>query len=240
MIKKIVVLLIMATIPMLATASEITYYTVGEFNGSPEPTNLTNCATNACTSSLTLSGGGSLLFTGMSSTTDTLVPDDPSDGLATDLATLGTFTNEATGTSTLTGGTTFTLFLYETNPVTESGTFEGMLSGKFVQNGGKGYWYFTFSDPTLIPGTVSDPIIWQLATNDGCPAAYPNCVLVGSRTTFLDADVTAPSPVPEPSSMVLMGLGLSSIGLFFAAGSRQRKGRDRALGAGRNNLPPAF
>ena len=238
MMKKIVVLLIMATIPMLATASEITYYTIGEFNGSPEPANLTTCATAACTSSLPLSGGGSLVFTGMSSTTNPLVPDDPNDGFATDVAPLGTFTNDAKVTSTLINDT-FTLFVYQTEPGPESGQLLGSLSGTLVDNGGKVEWYFTSSDPTLIAGGP-DSIIWQLVTDNLCPKAHSNCVLMGSGTTDLSASVTAPSPVPEPSSMVLMSLGLSSIGLFIAAGSRQRKDRARALGAGRNNLPPAF
>lgn len=115
----------------------------------------------------------------------------------------------------------FTLTVTETSPVADSVSFQGVMEGQMGQN--QSSVFAMFLDPLsriLGASTLFPHVVTVTSADDGAPGrvnlgppSFPDSSISGSIT---------PAIVPEPSSLMILGLGIvSGAGLLmFAPRSR--------------------
>jgi hypothetical protein len=174
---------VMAMSHSVANAVPVTFGTTGSFNGSPSTLN----------NAISFGGGGNTLTI----TYNGLPPGTMVDPNPTTFSNLGQFVVSTTGTGATIGlGTTFALTINQTLPGAGAGTLSSTLAGIINQNMSTGL--VTFSVSTVIIGGVTYSI-----TNNPLPLVPPS---TNGGVTTIQAQITA--PVPEPTSMLLLGSGL--------------------------------
>jgi hypothetical protein len=173
-----------------AYAAPVTFSTVGSFNGG--------------SNSITFGAGGNLTtitFTGVASTVD---------ATPFTFSSLGQFQTTTSGAgATITPGTTFSLTINQTAPTAGTGSLFATLNGTIEQNQSTGLVTFSVTTVTI------DGVTYSL-TNNPLPLVPPN---TNNGVTTVQAQISNPSAVPEPTTMILLGTGLSGV----AAAVRKRR-----------------
>ena len=162
----------------------VNFSTTGDFAGAP-------------TTSVTILGalpGNSATFTFGGVNTSLDAPSNTS---------FGTITTTITGLGVLAPGFTtgFTMTVHQTAPSVGQADFVGNLAGNFTSNA-QGDFFLNFTTPFITIGSVT----YTLQQPPGGYAIVPPNVNGG--VTSIQGAFSAPSTVPEPASMLLLGTGL--------------------------------
>jgi hypothetical protein len=174
---------VMAMSHNVANAVPVTFGTTGSFNGSP----------STLTNAVMFGGGGNTLTL----TYNGLLPGTMVDANPTTFSNLGEFVTSSTGTGALISpGTTFVVTINQTLPGAGTGSISSTLFGVVSQNSSSGQ--VTFSVSSVIIGGVTYSIV-----NNPLALVPPSS---NGGVTSIQAQITA--PVPEPTSMLLLGSGL--------------------------------
>lgn len=180
----------------------MTYYTTGYFTGG-------TVTTNSSGSTLTFPDGDTLKWDNLSSTTVNLLNDGTEGNIS-----YGMFDTTGVGsnTSTVPSGETFTLNVYQTAPSSTSFTDVATLTGMISSTGSSIILTFPTLNFMLGPDifSISQPGPTALNPGGGFVIVPPNDDN-GATTINGQAAMTT---TPEPSTMILFGLGLISLSLI--------------------------
>lgn len=197
-----------------ATAQVVTFSTSGAFSGA-------GCTASSCTF-----GGFTLAYTGVPSTS----------WLAPTNVFLGSFTTSCNactaGTSAaIPVGTTFTLTVTQTAPITGTTSFKGSLGGALNWNpSGSSLVWTPSSASTQITNGPTDIETYAMIEQD--QGAGPFGIVILSPTVANNPNATGVkaniaeqlTTIPEPATLVLTAIGLTAL---IPVGRRHRRASSR-------------